>query len=145
MTLFLPVFVVFCGTFGLFEEKRKQWSMLQQQRVSCVMNLTFADLQTGRFNKMSHRSGHYSYFSLLPMKLLCLMERQHTAHITLTHRWRVLRPLQPQGHHVTRNIDTTPTAARPHMPGPGPAGVKNVKHAFTLCCEEKSQDALLSL
>lgn len=44
-----------------------------------------------------------------------------------------------------RNIDTTPTAARPHMPGPGPAGVKNVKHAFTLCCEEKSQDALLSL
>lgn len=33
----------------------------------------------------------------------------------------------------------------PHMPGPRPAGVKNVKHAFTLCCEEKSLDILLSL
>lgn len=40
-----------------------------------------------------------------------------------------------------RNIDTAVTAVWPHMPGPGPAGVKNVKHAFTLYCEKKKSDA----
>lgn len=44
-----------------------------------------------------------------------------------------------------RSVDTTPTAPQPHMAAPGPAGVRNVRHAFTLSCEEGSWDALLSL
>lgn len=35
--------------------------------------------------------------------------------------------------------------AWPHMAAAGAAAVWNVKHVFTLCCEEWSQDALLSL
>lgn len=35
--------------------------------------------------------------------------------------------------------------AWPHMAAAGAAAVWNVKHVFALCCEEWSQDALLSL
>lgn len=44
------------------------------------------------------------------------MQHQHPAHVAAP--WRTM---------WQENVDTTPTAARPHMRGPGPAGVKNVK------------------
>lgn len=36
-------------------------------------------------------------------------------------------------------------AGRPHMAAAGAAAVRNVRHVFTLCCEKRSRDALLSL
>lgn len=38
-----------------------------------------------------------------------------------------------------------PGPAWPHMAAAGAAAVWNVKHVFALCCEERSEDALLSL
>lgn len=76
--------------------------------------------QTGHFNsikKKQPRSGSCSYYFLLPIQLLCHLFSWHlhcyfrlhsnnTAHTTITYMWKVIRPLQQQGQHVTKNKDT---------------------------------------
>lgn len=148
LVLLKQVFYFLWNTWIILYEKetgpcciRNWWAVL-----NCVINLTVVDLQTGHLNKISqHLSGGSSYCSLLPVNLLCLPDMcSATTDYVASARCPHHNNTGMEGYQVSaatgppcdRNTDKTPTAARPHMPGP--AGVKNVKHAFTLSCEEKS-------